>query len=857
MSEIDYKDTLNLPQTDFPMKANLSQREPVIQQKWQAQEYYTKILASKNPAKQFLLCDGPPYANGNIHIGHALNKILKSIVVNSKFLSGYYAPYVPGWDCHGLPIEHEVEKKVGKAGLKVTKAEFRQKCREFAQHHITNQAISFQRLGVFGDWHNPYKTMNFKFEADIIRTLGQIIAKNHLVKGEKPVYWCVHCASALADTEVEYASKKSDSIYVAFKVVDKQATKAKHVLEQLKIDNLHVLIWTTTPWTLPANQAVALNGDFEYAIVEIKQQAYVVASELLAHLPSDLANYTVLAHLAGHKLEGLLLDHPFYARQVPVILGEHVSLEAGTGCVHTAPAHGYEDFVVGKKYNLAIDNPVDVNGCFIPTTEFFAGIHVYKANEPVIAKLTENGALLFHSVIEHQYPNCWRHKQPLIFRSTTQWFISMEKSGLRDKILSAIPHVQWFPAWGENRITKMVQARPDWCVSRQRTWGSPLAIFENKQTGHLHPQTPQLIEKAARMIENGGIDAWFNAKIEDFLSTEDCQHYHKVEDTLDVWFDSGAVYYCVAKQQADLYLEGSDQHRGWFQTSLISSVATTNHAPFKQVLTHGFTVDAHGHKMSKSLGNVISPEEVLNKFGADILRLWVAATDYSADLHVSDLILTRIADAYRRIRNTARYLLSNLHDFEPQHHSVSMEKMLPLDRWIVTKAKELQSEVIDSYHSYQFHVIYQKVHNFCSQELGSFYLDIIKDRQYTCHTNGAPRRSAQSAMYHILASLVKWIAPILCFTADEIWQALPGAKAECIFMEEWYTGFPHTSTHDSMASDALWLPVIQVRNEVNKVLEYDRKNGLIGAGLEASVTLYVDKALQELLSPIASSRWLK
>jgi isoleucyl-tRNA synthetase len=851
MSDTDYKDTLNLPQTDFPMKANLSQREPVIQQRWAQQDYYAQILASKNPAKQFLLCDGPPYANGNIHIGHALNKILKSIIVNSKFLSGYYAPFVPGWDCHGLPIELEVEKKVGKAGVKISKSEFRQKCREFAEKQIAIQSASFQRLGVLGNWQAPYKTMNFKFEADIVRTLGQVIENNHLVKGEKPVHWCVLCASALADTEVEYALKKSDSIYVAFALAAQQPAKFIDLINELNLQDLRVLIWTTTPWTLPANQAVALNADFEYSVVEINAQLYLVATELLSQLPTSLAVGKVRTKLPGAQLEGLLLQHPFYLRQVPIILGEHVSLEAGTGCVHTAPAHGYEDFVVGQKYNLKVDNPVDASGCFIASTEFFANIHVYKANEPVIAKLHECNALIAHFVIEHQYPNCWRHKQPLIFRATSQWFISMEKCGLRDKILAQIPDVTWFPSWGENRITKMIQARPDWCISRQRTWGSPLAIFAHKQTGALHPDTPALIEKVALMIEEAGIDAWFNASIEDFLSPQDCQHYDKVSDTLDVWFDSGAVHNCVTRAQADLYLEGSDQHRGWFQVSMISSMATKDQAPFKQVLTHGFTVDANGHKMSKSVGNVIAPEEVLTKFGADILRLWVAATDYSADLHVSDLILTRTADAYRRIRNTARFLLSNLHDFTPNEHVVSNNQMLHLDLWIVAKAQALQAQIIEHYNDYQFHLIYQKIHNFCSQELGSFYLDIIKDRQYTCHTQGIPRRSAQTAMYHILAALVKWIAPILCFTADEIWQTIPGNKAPGVFMEEWYAGFGKIS-QNWLSSDDLWLPIISVRDEVNKVLESERKNGLIGASLEAEVTLYVDENLMSLLTNIAS-----
>lgn len=853
----DYKHTLNLPSTEFPMKANLAQREPGILQKWLDSGLYTKMLERRDPNKSFLLNDGPPYANGDIHIGHALNKILKDIVIKSKALSGYYAPFIPGWDCHGLPIELQVEKKIGKAGVKVDAKTFRQHCREYATTQIDIQRNSFKRLGILADWDNPYVTMDFAFEADIIRSLGKIVQNGHLVRGDRPVHWCVHCGSALAEAEVEYIDKTSDAIDVAFGVVELH--KLSQIFKIQEIPSADIVIWTTTPWTLPANQAIAVNAKLEYVLVENNSRRLIVASELLpafiSRLGAEIADYKILGRCYGQQLENLILQHPFYDRQVPVILGEHVTVEAGTGCVHTAPAHGTEDYIAGKQYNLPIDNPVDANGCFMAQTPFFNGQYVFKANAPIIDMLKASGRLLSSAKLTHSYPHCWRHKEPLIFRATPQWFISMEAKGLRSAALQAIKNVKWIPQWGEARINGMVAGRPDWCISRQRTWGTPLALLIHKETAALHPRTAEIIETVANLVEQNGVQAWFDLELGDLLPVAEAQQYQKVTDMLDVWFDSGVVHACVADKRpelhspVDLYLEGSDQHRGWFQSSLLSSIAMKQHAPYKQVLTHGFTVDADGKKMSKSLGNVVAPEKVIKTLGADVLRLWVAATDYRGELRVSDEILKRTSDAYRRIRNTTRFLLANLDGFDPQVDMVAPDQMLQLDRWIVEQAQKLQSVVLSAYESYDFLDIYQQVHNFCSDDLGSFYLDIIKDRQYTCKTEGIPRRSAQTALFHIAEALVRWIAPILSFTADEVWQYLPGERAESVFLSDWYSEFPKFSKPSQM-SDAYWRTVLQVRTEVNKVLEVARNNGLLGSGLEAELVLYCDTDLFNILAQL-------
>ncbi len=852
----DYKDTLNLPQTGFPMKANLAQREPATLEKWQQLDIYQAVLAQRDQSQTFQLNDGPPYANGDIHIGHALNKILKDIVVKSKAMSGLYAPFIPGWDCHGLPIEIQVEKKHGKPGAKIDAATFRKKCREYAAKQIDVQRASFKRLGIFADWDNPYITMDYKFEANVMRTLGKIIDNGHLARGDRPVHWCVDCGSALAEAEVEYTEKTSDAIDVAFPLVDSK----KIATEVFKLKDLHkpisVVIWTTTPWTLPANQAVAVNRNLEYVLVECGNQTIIVAAGLLDSVKERIEGIGAeLARCKGQDLEHAQAQHPFYERSVPIILGDHVTLDAGTGCVHTAPAHGLDDYIVGKHYNLPVDNPVDANGCFLPDVGLFAGLHVSKANPEIIQTLTTKQHLLSDHKLSHSYPHCWRHKQPLIFRATPQWFISMEQKGLRTSALEAIKNVTWIPNWGQARIGTMIEGRPDWCISRQRAWGIPMGLFIHKQTGDLHPRTVELIEEVAKLVEQQGIQAWFDLQPEAVMPVAEAEVYQKVPDILDVWFDSGAVHACVADERqemhspVDLYLEGSDQHRGWFQSSLLSSLATKGAAPFKQVLTHGFTVDATGRKMSKSLGNVVAPEKVVKTLGADILRLWVAATDYRTELHVSDEILKRTSDAYRRIRNTARFLLSNLHGFNPEQDILPSEQMLELDKWIVARAAQLQERVIEAYNNYEFLVIYQEVHNFCSFDLGSFYLDIIKDRQYTCKTDGVPRRSAQTAMYHLIHALTRWIAPILSFTAEEIWQFIPGSNSESVFLQQWYQDLAQLPA-DTQMNDQYWQSVLQIRDEVNKVLESTRKDGTIGSALEADVTLFVDAELQTTLNKL-------
>lgn len=854
----DYKSTLNLPKTDFPMRGNLSQREPEMLRQWQEMDLYHEIRKLRANAKSYILHDGPPYANGDIHIGHAVNKILKDIIVKSRTLDGFNAPYVPGWDCHGLPIELMVEKKVGKAGVKVEPHVFRNHCRDYARRQVDSQRSDFQRLGVLGDWERPYLTMDFTNEANIVRSLGKIIAAGHVQTGFKPVHWCMDCGSALAEAEVEYMDKSSPAIDVCFPVAD-AAELCKAIGSELPgAGQISVVIWTTTPWTLPANQAVSVHPDHDYVLLQLQnsdgKQRIILAAALVDSLltRTGIESSEVLHTFTGNTLEGLMLQHPFYDRQVPVILGEHVTLEAGTGCVHIAPGHGIDDYVIGNKYNLKVDNPVGANGCFLPDTELFAGEYVLKANEHVIVVLNERNNLLYSEKIQHSYPHCWRHKTPVIFRATPQWFISMDAHGLRDMALHEILQVRWLPDWGQERIEGMVRERPDWCISRQRSWGVPITVFLHKQSGELHPDTEQLIEQAAQKIEQEGIDAWFEMDTEELLGG-DANEYEKVTDTLDVWFDSGVTHQSVLEADerltypADMYLEGSDQHRGWFQSSLLTSVAMHGKAPYKTVLTHGFTVDAGGMKMSKSKGNVVAPQKVMNTLGADILRLWVAATDYRHEMSVSDEILKRTADAYRRIRNTARYLLANLDGFDPDQDMVAAEDMLELDRWTLQQTACLQKEIIQSYDEFQFHQFYQKLHQFCIVEMGGFYLDIIKDRIYTLPEDSRPRRSAQTAMYHIAEALVRWLAPVLSFTADEIWQYLPGKHGASVFLEEWYA--QNTIDVDAELLEK-WNTIISVRDQVNRILEGLRNNNQIGSSLEAEVTVYCGDKLHHCLDTL-------
>ena len=856
---MDYKKTLNLPNTGFPMKGNLAQREPERLKKWNDANLYKKIREAFTGRPQFILHDGPPYANGEIHIGHAVNKVLKDIIVKSKTLSGFDAPYVPGWDCHGLPIELMVEKKIGKAGVKVSPAVFRKACREYAAKQIDIQKEAFVRLGILGDWGNPYLTMDFAFEADIVRSLGKITQKGHVVAGAKPVHWCTDCGSALAEAEVEYEDKHSPAIDVRFQVIDENAfmSLCHHAPEHEGRGALSVVIWTTTPWTLPANQGVALNPDLEYVVVQCETERLVVAEALLKDTMLRYGNdiYHVIGYCKGSAWEYQLLQHPFYDRQVPVVLGDHVTVEAGTGAVHTAPGHGQDDYIVGKKYGLPIDNPVGSDGVFLTNTELFAGEHVFNANAHVLEVLENKGKLVHQQAILHSYPHCWRHKTPIIFRATPQWFISMNKNGLREQALSEVKRVDWIPEWGQARIESMIEGRPDWCISRQRTWGVPITFFIHKETRELHPQTVELIKQVAKRIEEKGIEAWFELEKEELLGIE-AADYEKMTDTLDVWFDSGVTHACVLDKReqlrfpADLYLEGSDQHRGWFQSSLLASTAMNDTAPYKSVLTHGFTVDKNGEKMSKSKGNVIPPQSVMKNLGADVLRLWIASTDYRSEMRVSDEILERTSDGYRRLRNTARFLLSSLNDFDPAHDLVATPDLLVLDRWLMDRAYLLQEEVKAAYETYQFQHIYQKVHHFCVLDLGGFYLDIIKDRQYTAKADSLARRSAQTAMYHVIEALTRWLAPIISYTADEIWQFIPGERNESVFLETWYEGLVKLDDNAVMNRD-FWQKIMSVRAAVSKELEKSRAKGDIGSSLNAEIELYCNPELFDTLNQLS------
>lgn len=838
----DYKSTLNLPATTFAMKANLANREGEFLKQWENDNLYQNIRQQNSGKPKFVLHDGPPYANGDIHIGHAVNKVLKDIIVKSKSLSGFDAPYVPGWDCHGLPIEHNIEKKKGKVGQKISANDFRAACRNYADKQIEQQRKDFKRLGIIGDWDNPYLTKNYKYEADIVRALGNIVESGHVSKGFKPVHWCTECGSALAEAEVEYKDKKSISIDVKFKLIDTEIFSVNKPI--------FVVIWTTTPWTLPANEAVAIHPEFDYVLVEMDDEYYLLAKDLVDSAISryDIEKYSVGKEIyKGSQLEGLTVEHPFYNKQVPLILGEHVTTEAGTGAVHTSPAHGVDDYAVGVKYELPVDCPVDGKGVFFDSTELFAGQYIFKANSSVVEVLKSNNRLVKSEDLVHSYPHCWRHKTPVIFRATPQWFVSMEQNKLRDIVNTEIPKVMWIPDWGQKRIELMIGNRPDWCISRQRYWGSPITLFIHKQTGEMHPDTKELFEKVALIIEKGGIESWFELETKDILG-DDAENYEKTTDTLDVWFDSGVSHYAVLKDNkdltpiADMYLEGSDQHRGWFQSSLITSCAINGHAPYKQVLTHGFTVDKDGKKMSKSLGNVMSPQKVVNNLGADILRLWIASTDYTGEMTVSDDILKRSADSYRRIRNTIRFMLANMQGFDPKSNIVSNKDMLALDRWIVSKTAELQFQIINAYEQYNFHHLMQLILNYCTNDLGGFYLDIIKDRQYTTQENSLARRSAQTALHHLTNAMVCWLTPVLSFTAEEVWQNMPQNNNDSVFLQTWYEEL--TEGYNNEAIDKCR----SINTYVRKQMETMRAEKEIGSSLEVEVDIYCDKEAFNLLS---------
>ncbi|HQT00107.1 MAG: isoleucine--tRNA ligase [Hydrogenophilales bacterium 16-64-46] len=853
----DYKKTLNLPDSPFPMRGDLAKREPGWVAAWQEKKRYQAIRQASAGRPKFILHDGPPYANGDIHIGHAVNKILKDIIVKAKTLSGFDAPYVPGWDCHGLPIELQVEKTHGK---NIPPAQFRALCRDYAALQIDRQRADFIRLGVLGDWANPYRTMDFRFEADALRVLGQIQQAGYLYQGAKPVHWCVDCGSALAEAEVEYEDKNSPAIDVGFRVADR-ADFARRFNVELGDDAAYVVIWTTTPWTLPANQAVALHPEFTYALVKTAKGLIVLAESLVeAALKRYELEGEIVATASGADLEGALLWHPFQERQVPVITGEHVTADAGTGAVHTAPGHGLEDYNAGLRYGLKVDNPVDDAGKFYASTPLVGGMSIWQANPLVIETLQSGGTLFAHEKLKHSYPHCWRHKTPIIFRATRQWFIGMEggardagsgaRNTLREQAMAAVDATQFFPSWGRARLEAMIRNRPDWCVSRQRNWGIPMPFFTHKETGELHPKTTEFLEIVAQKVEAAGIEAWFALDPAELLG-DDATTYDKTGHTLDVWFDSGVTHACVLKTRpelhhpADLYLEGSDQHRGWFQSSLLTGCATDGHAPYKALLTHGFVVDGKGYKMSKSKGNVIAPQKVMDQYGADILRLWVATTDYSGELSISDDILKRVVETYRRIRNTLKFLLANISDFDATKDVLPVADWLEIDRYAVALTAQLQTEIRAHYDAYEFHFIAQKLQAFCSEDLGGFYLDILKDRLYTSGATSRARRSAQNALLHISHALVRWMAPILSFTAEEVWGELGDGADDSVFLREWHA----LPVHDD-ALLARWTRIRELRSAVLKELETQRAAGIIGSSLQAAVTLHATPDTLALLSPL-------
>lgn len=849
---MEYKDTLNLPKTDFPMKANLSNSEPERIKKWENDKLYQKIVESRDKNKKYILHDGPPYANGHIHIGHALNKILKDFIVKVKTLQGYYTPYVPGWDCHGLPIEHQVDKMLGKKKYEMEKSQIRKECRKYAEKFIDIQRDEFKRLGVLGDWENPYITMDYVYEAVTLKELYKFFKNKGVYKGLKPVYWCTSCVTALAEAEVEYDNHTSNSIYVKFPVRTNTA-------KELGIpENTSVVIWTTTPWTLPANLGLAFNPEYKYSLIKIndtenknlsKGEHIIVANELLEKLTEifSISSYEKVKSFSGSDFERKTAKHPFYDRDSLMILGDHVTLEQGTGIVHTAPGHGQEDYEVGLKYGLEILNPVDDNGFFKKDTEIFAGEHIVKANDKIIAYMDENGTLLNSGKVDHSYPHCWRCKNPVVFRATPQWFISMEQNNLRDKTLEEIKKIKWIPAWGENRITAMIENRPDWCISRQRTWGVPIAVFLCQECGEIIIND-EIMDKVYNAFLKQGADTWFDHDNEYFLGKDfkcphcDSEKIRKETDILDVWFDSGVSHAAVCETReelgwpANMYLEGSDQHRGWFHSTILESVGTRGKAPYSEVLTHGFVVDGSGKKMSKSLGNVVTPEEIIKKYGAEILRLWVAAEDYTEDVRISQNIITRLVESYRKIRNSSKYILGNISDFNPDTDMVDFENLLDIDKYMLMKWQKVKSKVYEAFDKYQFHIFYHTLNNFCINDLSAFYHDIIKDRLYCYKKDSNFRRSAQTVNFVILKELCVLMSPILSFTADEVWEYLPEfkGKSRYVFTEHF------APVDESIFDDKLykkWETIYEIKKDVNKALELKRVEKVIGHPLDAKVTI--------------------
>jgi isoleucyl-tRNA synthetase len=860
-TKIDYKRTLNLPETPFPMRGDLAKREPQWIKAWQDTKLYERIRAHSRGRTKYVLHDGPPYANGDIHLGHAVNKILKDLVVKSKTLAGFDAPYTPGWDCHGLPIEHVIEKKHGR-NLDPNKA--RALCRAYAAEQIERQKTDFQRLGVLGDWEHPYKTMDFQTEASEIRALGRILKTGLLYRGLKPVNWCIDCASALAEAEVEYEDRTSSAVDVAFAALDPAAVGEAFGTSSPPA-SAYAVIWTTTPWTLPGNQAIAAGAEVEYELVATERGALILAAALreacLARY--KLASKAILGRATGVALEGLLFRHPFIERDVPMVLAEHVTTESGTGLVHTAPAHGVEDFAVGIRYKLPLDQPVDDHGRYKASVALFAGRNVREAEKDIVATLEARGALLAHEAFRHSYPHCWRHKTPIIFRATTQWFIGMDQPAhvgmpgtdghtLREIAIHAINNTRFYPEWGRSRLTAMIQNRPDWTLSRQRYWGVPLPFFLDRETDELHPDTEALLEKAASRVEQGGIEAWFAATPEDF--GVDSAKYRKITDTIDVWFDSGTTHFSVLRKlaaekwPANLYLEGSDQHRGWFQSSLLTGCAMDGRAPYDALLTHGFTVDGQGRKMSKSLGNVIAPQKITDTLGAEIIRLWVASTDYSGELFISDEILKRVVESYRRLRNTLRFLLANTADFDPAKDLLAPGEWLEIDRYALAMTREMALACIEDYRKFEFHLVAQRLQNFCSEDLGGFWLDILKDRLYTAPAASRARRSAQSALHHVTQMVLRLMAPILSFTAEEAWAVVNPRDDDSIFFHTWKDVLPPLPAQENEAAlRAKWTRLREIRAALSKRLEDSRAAGAIGSSLQAEVAIEAGGADLELL----------
>jgi len=843
---MDYKDTLNLPKTSFPMRANLPKKEPEMLKAWEAEKIYHQILQASRGREKYILHDGPPYANGNIHLGTALNKILKDIIVKSKFMAGYNSDYVPGWDCHGLPIEHQVDKELGEKKLQMTSLQVRQRCRKYAEKFIDIQREEFKRLGVFGEWEDPYLTMKYAYQATIVREQGKFFSSGAVYRGKKPVYWCASCVTALAEAEVEYMDASSPSIYVRFPAREDFSQR----IPETRGKRVYVVIWTTTPWTIPANLAIAVHPDESYAAVASGDDVYILA-ERLVPINMELfgiTDYRIVATFPGTTLEGLVCSHPIYDRASQLILAPFVTLDTGTGCVHIAPGHGQEDYEVGLKYNIDVYAPVDDRGRFTDEVEFFKGKFVFDANDDVIAKLKELGALMGSEKMEHSYPHCWRCKKPVIFRATHQWFISMEKTGLRKKALEAIDTVSWIPRWGRDRIYGMIQHRPDWCISRQRSWGVPIVALRCEDCGEI-VAPPELFERVAQLFEQQGADAWFETELKDLLpngvTCPSCKSSALVKETdiLDVWFDSGVSWAAVCEARANLdypcqlYLEGSDQHRGWFHSALLTSVGTRGRAPYAAVLTHGFVVDGQGKKMSKSLGNVIQPNEIITKYGADILRLWVSAEDYRDDIRISPEILERLAEAYRRIRNTCRFLLGNLSDFDPAGDAIPADQLTELDRFALDGLNRIIRRVTGAYEEFEFHVAFHTLYNYCTVDLSALYLDILKDRLYCEKTDGRLRRSSQTVLYRILSALVRLMAPLLPFTAEEVWAQVPRGANEPASVH--LAAFPEPIVDVSLseAERERWETLLAVRQEVYRALEEARAGKLIGSSLEAKVLI--------------------